>query len=123
VNKIQKKIATLNLLAVYSLAIWLFCCHGYDLHSQKQQQGSGTEQYHSASNNFKGEVLQPSTIANASFSNVHASGKNSFNEFSILLKLTDHLASNSIIQYSSPLIKMRILQCKAAIIFPFHNFW
>ncbi len=122
VNKTQQKIASFSLLAVYGLAIWLFCCHGYDLHSSKQQ--TGPEKFHSlVSNSLKGDALQPLTFGSASFSNIHSSSKNSINEFVTVLKLTDHLVASTLIQYSSYSDNTPVRYRKTDIIFPFHYFW
>lgn len=112
-----------KLLAVYGLAIWLFCCHGYDLHSSKKDQ-QAQEKFHAfTSGSFAGDALQPSIFSNAGFGNAHSSSKNSFNELTALLRFTEQLVSSSFIQNTFLSIKTRISPGKTDIIFPFHNFW
>ena len=124
-NKIWQQVTAAKLLLVYGLAIWLFCCHGYDLHtSKKDQQKQPSEKFHAAaSNSFTGYALQPSNFSNAGFNNAHSALKNSFNEFSSLLRVTDQLILCSFSQISFLSIKTRISAGKTDIIFPFHNFW
>ena len=124
-NKIWQQVIAAKLLSVYSLAIWLFCCHGYDLHeSKKDQQKQSAEKFHAAiSTGFTGYALQPSNFSNAGSNNAHSPLKNSLNEFSFLLRITDQLILSSFSQISFHSIKMRISQHRTDIIFPFHNFW
>ena len=124
-NKIWQQVTAAKLLLVYSLAIWLFCCHGYDLHaSKKDQQKQSSEKFQATiSNSFTGYALQPSNFSNAGFNNAHATLKKSFNEFSFLLRVTDQLVLSAFSQISFLSIKMRISPHKSDIIFPFHNFW
>ena len=124
-SKIWQQVVAAKLLLVYSLAIWLFCCHGYDLHtSKKDQQKQSSEKFHAAiSNSFTGYALQPSNFSNGGFNNAHATLKKSFNELSFLLRVTDQLALSSFSQISFLSIKTRISAGKTDIIFPFHNFW
>jgi len=124
VKKTWRQITALSFLAVYGLAVCLVCSYDPGLRLQKNDNTPASEKYHAViSGNLLNAALQPDKTLNANLSSTLTGFKNTFSEFSTLLKAVDHLISSSFIQYSFFSSKVSVRFSRTAIIFPFHYFW
>ena len=123
-KKFWKQVSAVSFLAIYCLAIGIVCFQDYDHSSKKNSQKPTTETYTSiVSNGLLGVAVQPVKSGAAGINGAYSSFKNSFSEFSFLLRIVDKLFFSSFIQYQFFSTKVLLSIGKTDIIFPFHYFW